>query len=63
MKIKVAATWEWDKAEEKEFQTLDELLAYVKQLYKETRNLEGFILQYNEADDSWVGEIYDSYRE
>ena len=62
MKIKIAHTWEWDQAEEKEFNTLEELIDFAKKEQLEG-NTNGLILYYEEDKDEWTGEIYDMYRE
>ena len=62
MKIKIAHTWEWDQAEEKEFNTLEELIDFAKKEQLEG-NTNGLILYYEEGKDEWTGEIYEMYRE
>lgn len=63
MEFKVYRTWEWDKATEMEFNTLEELLEFTKQEQAKKKSVEGTILSWNEDEKIWEAEIYDGYRE
>lgn len=63
MKFKVYRSWEWDKATEMEFNTLEELLEFTKQEQAKKNSVEGTILSWNEVEKIWEIEIYDGYRE
>lgn len=63
MKFKVYRSWEWDKATEMEFNTLEELLEFTKREQEKKNSVEGTILSWNEVEKIWEIEIYDGYRE
>lgn len=63
MKARVYRTWEWDKATEMEFNTLEELLEFTKREQAKKDSVEGTILSWNKDEKIWEIEIYDGYRE
>ena len=63
MKARVYRTWGYDKAKEMEFNTLEELLDFIKQKQADNVSVKGVILAYDKSGDVWKVEIYDNYRE
>ena len=63
MEFKVYRTWEWENATKMKFDSLEELLDFIKQEQADNVSVRGVILAYDKSDDVWEAEIYDNYRE